>query len=53
MLLKGFRDTFFGSLDANLTTLEPNIFGARLDHDFNDHLRGDFTVQYADYAKRY
>ncbi|MGR8921934.1 MAG: TonB-dependent receptor [Gammaproteobacteria bacterium] len=51
--LKGFKDTFFGSPDANFTTLEAHIFRARLDHEFNEHLRGNVTAQYADYDKAY
>ena len=51
--LEGQRDTFFGSPEANLTTLEANILRARVDHRFNDMLRGNLTVQYADYDKLY
>lgn len=51
--LEGFDETFFGDPDENLTTLEANILRARLDHGFNDMLRGNLTAQYADYDKLY
>lgn len=50
--LTGFSDVFFGS-DQNLTTLEAHILRTRLDHRFNDHFRGNITLQYADYDKLY
>lgn len=51
--LKNFEDTFFGSPDENMTTLEAHIFRARMDHEFSERLRGNVTVQYADYDKVY
>lgn len=51
--LRGFRDTFFGSPDQNFTRLEAHLLRARLDHRFSDALRGNLTVQYADYDKVY
>ncbi len=51
--LEGFDNTFFGSPDQNFTTLEAHIVRARVDHTFTDALRGNFTVQYADYDKLY
>jgi len=51
--LRGFRDTFFGSPEENFTSLEANIVRGRLDHEFSDQLRGNLTVQYADYDKLY
>lgn len=51
--LKGFDNTFFGSPDQNVTTLEAHILRARVDHTFSDALRGNVTVQYADYDKLY
>ena len=47
------EDTFFGSPDQNFTTLEAHILRGRIDHAFNDQLRGNVTLQYADYAKVY
>lgn len=51
--LEGFNDTFFGSAAQNVTTLEAHILRGHVDHTFNDMLRGNFTVQYADYDKVY
>lgn len=51
--LEGYEDTFFGSADENLTTLEAHLLRARLDHTFSDQLRGNVTLQYADYDKLY
>ena len=51
--LSGYDDTFFGSPDANLTTLEAGIFRARIEHEFSDKLRGNVTAHYADYDKVY
>jgi len=51
--LEGFDETFFGSADGNYTTLQADIFSARLDHTFSDSLRGNVTTQYAVYDKYY
>ena len=51
--LEGFDDTFFGSPDQNFTTLQAHIFRSRVEHDFSNNLRGNFTAQYADYDKVY
>ena len=51
--LKNYEDTFFGSPGENLTTLEAHLIRARLDHTFSDQLRGNVTLQYADYDKLY
>jgi len=51
--LSGYDDTFFGSPEENRTTLQAHILRARLDHTFNDTLRGNVTAQYADYDKLY
>jgi len=51
--LEGFQDTFFGSPDQNFTTLDASLFRARLEHDFADNVRANFTFQYADYDKAY
>lgn len=51
--LEDFEDTFFGSPDENLTTLEANIIRGRIEHTFSDQLRGNVTLQYADYDKLY
>ena len=51
--LEGFDNTFFGSPNQNVTTLQAHILRARVEHDFSDSLRGNFTAQYADYDKLY
>jgi catecholate siderophore receptor len=51
--LEGYDDTFFGSADRNDTTLEAHLLRGRLDHTFSEQLRGNLTVQYADYDKAY
>ncbi|GLQ20605.1 TonB-dependent receptor [Algimonas porphyrae] len=51
--LEGFDNTFFGSPDQNFTTLQAHILRGRADHQFNDMLRGNVTLQYADYDKVY
>ncbi|MBR9825179.1 MAG: TonB-dependent siderophore receptor [Alphaproteobacteria bacterium] len=51
--LEGYRDTLFGSADGNFTEFEAHILRARIDHEFNDMLRGNVTAQYADYDKLY
>ena len=51
--LEGFTDTFFGSPEANNTTLQAHILRGRLEQDFNDQFSGNVTLQYADYDKVY
>jgi len=51
--LDGFDETFFGSPDENLTTLEAHIVRARIEHMFSDQLRANVTTQYGDYDKLY
>lgn len=51
--LEGFEETFFGSPEANVTTLQAHIARVRAERVFSDALRGDVTVQYADYDKDY
>ncbi|MGB3684147.1 MAG: TonB-dependent receptor, partial [Rubrobacteraceae bacterium] len=51
--LEGFDNTFFGSPDANFTTLQAHILKSRLDHVFSSGLRANLTAQYADYDKLY
>jgi catecholate siderophore receptor len=51
--LEGFNDTFFGSPDRNATRLEAHILRGRVDHTFSNMLRGNVTLQYADYDKVY
>lgn len=51
--LEGFNTTFFGSPEENVTTLQAHILRAQVDHRFTDRLRGNASVQYADYDKAY
>lgn len=51
--LEGFQNTFFGSPDDNLTTLEANIVRGRVTHDFSENWNVNITAQYADYDKLY
>lgn len=51
--LEGFDETFFGSPDQNNTTLQAHILRAHVDHNFNETLRGNASVQYAEYDKAY
>ncbi|NOX27794.1 MAG: TonB-dependent siderophore receptor [Gammaproteobacteria bacterium] len=51
--LAGFRDTFFGDPNLNLTTLGANIFKTRVDHDISSQWHVDATLLYADYNKIY
>ncbi len=51
--LEGFDNTFFGSPDQNFTTLQAHILRGHVDHTFSEILRGNVTIQYADYDKAY
>jgi len=49
----GVRDTFFGSPNENFTEFAAHIARARLERQFSETLRGNFTAQYANYDKLY
>jgi catecholate siderophore receptor len=51
--LQDYEETFFGAAGVNKTTLQAHILRGRIDHLFSDQLRGNVTVQYADYDKLY
>ena len=51
--LIGYDDTFFGSPNENLTTLQASILRARIEHTFSENLKGNVTAHYADYDKTY
>lgn len=51
--LQGFEDTFFGSAQANKTTLEAHLVRARIEHEFSQQLRANVTANFADYDKFY
>ena len=51
--LTGYRDTFFGDQDVNITRFEAHIARARIDHRLSDNWKLDATLQMADYDKFY
>ena len=51
--LTGYDSTFFGDRDFNRAEAEVHIGRVRLEHDFNDGLTANASVQYANYAKVY
>ena len=51
--VSGFDDTFFGSPDANFTTLQAHVLRSRLFHDFNENHKMNLTLHYANYDKLY
>ncbi|ADM09760.1 putative TonB-dependent receptor [Parvularcula bermudensis HTCC2503] len=51
--VEGFHDTFFGSPDANTTTLKAHIFRGRIDRSLAEGWSSNLTLQYADYDKLY
>ncbi len=51
--LEGVDETFFGSSDLNVTTLQAHVMSARLSHQLTDIWSINTTLQYADYDKLY
>ncbi|TMM47350.1 TonB-dependent receptor [Qipengyuania marisflavi] len=51
--LTGYDKTFFGAPGFNDAQAEVHIGRVRLEHDFNDGLTANATVQFADYDKAY
>jgi catecholate siderophore receptor len=51
--IRGYDDVFFGDPDFNFTTLEADIFRARIEHSINDDWYMNATLQSADYDKGY
>ncbi|MFT5277539.1 MAG: catecholate siderophore receptor, partial [Granulosicoccus sp.] len=51
--LEGVDETFFGSSDLNVTTLQAHVMSARLNHQLTDIWSINTTLQYADYDKLY
>ena len=51
--LRGYDTTFFGVPGFNNATSTAHIARGRLEHEFNDSLSGNATVQYANYDKFY
>ena len=51
--LQGVSETFFGSPELNVTTLQAHVLRARLDHQLSDVWSISSTLQYADFDKLY
>lgn len=51
--LTGYDETFFGSPSENYTTLEAQLFRARIEHRLAENMTANATLQYADYDKYY
>ena len=51
--LEAFEEIVFGDTDTNLTTLRADIYRANISHEFSDTQKGNFVIQYSDFAKMY
>ena len=51
--VEAFEEIVFGDTDTNLTTLRADIYRANISHEFSDTQKGNFVVQYSDFAKMY
>ncbi|MGC6511153.1 MAG: TonB-dependent receptor [Parvibaculales bacterium] len=51
--VEALKDIVFGTADINTTSLEAHILRGMVSHKFSDSMKGNLTVQYADYDKRY
>ncbi|MEM1182661.1 MAG: TonB-dependent receptor [Acidobacteriota bacterium] len=51
--VEALEDVTFGDRELNTTELEAHLIRARLEHIFNDQLKGNFSVFYGDYDKLY
>ena len=51
--LTGYDDTFFGSTKVNRSEMTAHLVHGRLDHEFNDQLKANLSLQFADYNKFY
>lgn len=51
--VEALKDIVFGTADINTTSLEAHILRGMVSHKFSDGMKGNLTVQYADYDKRY
>ncbi|MGC6475204.1 MAG: TonB-dependent receptor [Parvibaculales bacterium] len=47
------KNIVFGRPDINRSSLEAHILRAIMSHEFSENLKGNITVQYADYDKSY
>ncbi|MEM8930722.1 MAG: TonB-dependent siderophore receptor, partial [Acidobacteriota bacterium] len=51
--VEALEDVVFGDRDLNTTELEAHLIRARLEHNFSDTLKGNFSAFYGDYDKLY
>jgi catecholate siderophore receptor len=51
--VEAFEEIVFGDTDTNLTTLRADIYRANISHEFSDTQKGNFVIQYSDFAKMY
>ena len=51
--VEAFEEIVFGDTDTNLTTLRADIYRANISHEFSDTQKGNFIIQYSDFAKIY
>lgn len=51
--IESLQDITFGDEGVNTAELQAHVFRANLQHQFNDALKGNFTLSYGDYDKLY
>ena len=51
--VEALEDVVFADQDLNTTELEAHLIRARLEHNFSDRLKGNFSAFYGDYDKLY
>ncbi|MGB3624282.1 MAG: TonB-dependent siderophore receptor [Henriciella sp.] len=51
--VEAFENIVFGDPDLNKTELEAHLLRANLQHEFSDHIKGNFSAFYGDYDKLY
>ncbi|WP_300376564.1 TonB-dependent siderophore receptor [Henriciella sp.] len=51
--VEAFENIVFGDPDLNETKLEAHLLRARLEHEFTENLKGNFSAFYGDYDKSY
>ncbi len=51
--VEAFEDVVFGDRELNTTELEAHLIRARLEHNFSDNVKGNFSAFYGDYDKLY
>ncbi|MEM7582638.1 MAG: TonB-dependent siderophore receptor [Acidobacteriota bacterium] len=51
--VEALEDIVFGDRDLNINELEAHLLRARLEHNFSDSLKGNFSAFYGDYDKLY